>query len=99
MTQKTIPFIAPETCPKAPIQVRFEKFHQDNPEVYAKLVALTREVKAAGKKEYGIKDLFAQLRWHYEIETTGHSFRLKNNFAPQYALLIITQEPDLQSLL
>jgi hypothetical protein len=84
--------------PKDPIQVRFEKFHQNNPEVYTKLVALALEVKAAGKKEYGIKSLFAQLRWYYEIETKGHSFRLKNNFAPLYALLIIAQEPGLKSL-
>jgi hypothetical protein len=99
MTHTTIPFIAPEICPKDPIQVRFEKFHQDNPEVYTKLVGLVREVKAAGKKAYGIKDLFARLRWYYEFETEGHSFRLKNNFAPLYALLISAQESDLKSLL
>jgi hypothetical protein len=33
MTQKTIPFIAPEACPKVLIQLRFENFHRDNPEV------------------------------------------------------------------
>ena len=97
MTHTIIPFVAPETGSKNSIQSHFEKFHLDNPDVYTKLVALAREVKAAGKTEYGIKDLFARLCWYYEIETKSHS--LNNNFVSPYADLIMAQEPDLKSLL
>jgi hypothetical protein len=96
MTHTTIPFIAPETRLKDPIQVRFDKFHHDHPEVYTKLVSLAREMRAIGKKDYPIKRLYFVLRWYFEIETTGHSFRLYNNFAPLYAVLIMAREPDLK---
>jgi hypothetical protein len=98
MTHTTIPFIAPETRLKDLIQVRFDKFHHDHPEVYTKLVSLAREMRAIGKKDYPIRRLYFALRWYFEIETTGHSFRLYNNFAPLYAVLIMAREPDLKGI-
>jgi hypothetical protein len=35
-------------------------------------------MKATAKKDHPIKRLYAVLRWDYEKETTGHSFRLNN---------------------
>lgn len=78
------------------IQVSFEKFHADNPQVYKLLAQFARQVKASGRTQYGIENLFARLRWHVEIETTGDQFKLNNNMRSRYARLIMEQEPDLK---
>lgn len=82
--------------PKDSIQIRFERFHSKNLSVYTKLVGLAREVKARGRGHYGIEPLFARLRWHFEFETEGDSFKLNNNYTSRYARLIMENEPDLR---
>lgn len=86
--------LRPQT--KDRIQERFENFHKANPDVYTKLVALARQVKATGRSKYGIETLFSRLRWHFEIETTGDQFKLNDHFTSRYARLIMEQEPDLK---
>jgi hypothetical protein len=79
------------------IQVRFLKFHKDNPEVYTMLVKLARQVKDTGRTKYGIETLFARLRWHYSFETTtDDGFKLNNSHTSRYARLIMEQEADLK---
>lgn len=83
--------------PNDRIQASFERFHAENPEVYRLLVQFARQVKASGKPAYGIESLFARLRWHFEIETKGDTFKLNNNYRSRYARLIMHREPDLES--
>lgn len=82
--------------PKDSIQIQFETYHSINPSVYTKLVDLAREVKSKGRVCYAIEPLFARLRWHFEFETEGDSFKLNNNFTSRYARLIMENEPDLR---
>ena len=79
------------------IQEKFEKFHQENPDVYRLLVKLARQVKASGRRHYGIGALFEQVRWHYAIERKGQDgeFKLANDLRSRYSRLIMAQEPDL----
>ena len=81
------------------IEVRFVKFHQDNPKVYETLVELAREWKAAGNDKCSIKMLFEILRWQYGIRTrTAEPFALSNDFTSRYARLIAANEPDLAEM-
>lgn len=96
---RTIPLLMSRQVrpqPKDRIQLRFEEFHKNNPHVYTKLVALARQVKARGRKNYGIESIYARLRWELEIETTGDSFKLNDHYTSRYARLIMEQEPDLK---
>ena len=40
------------------IDAKFAEFNRENPHVYALLVSLARQAKAAGKSRIGIKALF-----------------------------------------
>ena len=82
------------------IQVAFEKFHAENPHVYAELVRLSRRAKENGKDCFGIGCIWEVLRWNllFEIKTVrgeGES-KLNNNHRSRYARLIMQQEPDLK---
>jgi hypothetical protein len=82
-----------------PIQRRFEDFHAKHPEVYAKIVELARFVKSRGRKQYGIKSLFEQVRWHFTFEALlvdPDEFKLNNNYTSRYARLIMERESDLK---
>lgn len=78
---------------------RFEKFHADNPRVYAALVSLAHQwVRATGSRKIGINALFERARWELAVETNDPEFRLNNNWAPWYSRLIAIQEDDLRDV-
>lgn len=74
---------------------RFWAFHEQNPHVYRALVQLARQLKAAGRRRFGIGALFERLRFEAALRTWGDEFRLNNNYRSRYARLIMRQEPDL----
>ena len=79
------------------VQRRFNRFHAENPNIYAKLVELARQVKATGKRKYSIWALFNRVRWHIQIETKSEEpFKISNDFTSRYSRLIMQQEPDLK---
>lgn len=92
MTQATL--FTEETAAEA----KFREFHADNPQVYAKLVELTREAKSAGRTKIGIGMLFEVLRWHSYISTTDPDYKMNNNYRSRYARLIQQNEPDLAGM-
>jgi hypothetical protein len=77
---------------------RFAAFHEANPHVYATLVRLAREARAAGKERLGMKALWERLRWELEVVTRGDEFRCNNNYTAAYARLLMDNEPDLAGL-
>lgn len=87
----------PTTC-KGTIAERFADFHARNPQVYAHLVSLARELVALGHERIGIKMLWERLRWSYAERTTGDDYRLNNDFTALYARLIMAQETDLSGI-
>lgn len=77
-------------------QKRFLRFHNENPHVYEKLVALARQVHRAGHKNYSIWALFARLRWHYDFETECEKgFKLCNDYTSRYSRMLMEKEPEL----
>lgn len=76
------------------IQERFERFHDENPQVYATLVKLARGYAARGERR-GIKHLWEVARYMRWLETDGDPFKLNNDFTSRYARKIMAREPDL----
>ena len=74
---------------------KFAAFHHDNPRVFHELVRLARQLRAQGRKHYGIAGLFEVLRWHRALETTDEEFKLNNNYRAYYAREIMAACPDL----
>lgn len=80
------------------INAAFEEFHRLNPEIYARLVILSRTALAAGRIRIGIGALWERMRWDYMLSSTGDMYKLNNNFRSRYARLIAKNEPQLSSL-
>ncbi len=78
-----------------PLDVRFAQWHQDNPHVYAALVILAREWKAAGNDVCSMDLLFNRLRWDYGLRGEGDQFALNNSYRSRYSRLIEANERDL----
>ncbi|MDP9269309.1 MAG: hypothetical protein M3P27_13440 [Acidobacteriota bacterium] len=79
-----------------PIDVRFEQFNADHPEVYRLLVRFCRELKDAGRSHYSVDALFHRLRWYYHVEKRAEEpFKLNDHYTSRYARLISAQETDL----
>lgn len=82
----------------ATIDARFAAFHRDNPNVYATLVRLAREARAAGKTRIGMKALVERARWDLWLATHGDEYKINNSFVSRYVRLIVSQEPDLAGM-
>ncbi len=76
------------------LRAAFEKFHAENPHVYALLCRFSAEVMAAGLKHYAVKAIIERIRWHVQIETKGDEFKINNNHAPFYARLWLAEHPE-----
>ena len=75
---------------------RFLTFHEANPHVYRELVAMARELRAAGHRHYSIKGLYEALRHKWSLRTRGEPVKLNNNYTAHYSRLIMAQERDLR---
>ena len=83
------------------IYERFEAFHARHPEVYAGLLRLCREWRAAGRTAWSIKGAFEVLRWERHIgglADPAETWRLNNNYTALYARKLLELHPELQGL-
>jgi hypothetical protein len=79
------------------IDVRFDEFHREHPEVYRLIVRLCRKLRHAGRTHYSIDAILHRVRWHYDVNAKrpGEPFKLNDHFTSRYARLVMRQEPDL----
>lgn len=80
------------------IDERFRKFHEQNPQVLIRLVALAHEAMDRGKRRIGAKTLVEVARWHVWLETEGDEFRINNSFTSRYARLLVELHPEFEGL-
>lgn len=85
----------PHRAQRQTIAERFEAWHKQHPEVYARLVSLAREAKRMGMDRYGIKALWEVARWSLFVDKGGEEYALNNNHTALMARLIMRQESDL----
>jgi hypothetical protein len=81
------------------IQHRFEKFHEANPHIYARLVEAARRLKAAGNTKIGIGHLVEDcIRWAEERTITNENYKISNDYRSRYARKIMDENPDLRGV-
>ncbi len=79
------------------IELRFHKFHTENPWVYDKLRLMALQLKRSGRGSYGIAALFEVLRYEYAIQTkSDDGLKLNNNYRALYARMLAQTEPELE---
>lgn len=98
--QTQLTFNKPEFQPGMTIQQKFEAFHKLNPNVYAKLCELARQLKKKGHTSLGIGMLWEVIRWQYFMETAdpNSGYHLNNIYRSRYARLIQSNEQDLKNI-
>lgn len=78
-----------------PLLPQFLEFHRDNPHVYTEIVQRAREFrKEKPNGVIGIALIFNLMRWENAMSTTGDKFKLRNDFQPFYARLVMGSYPD-----
>lgn len=90
--------LSPPCGEGATIKERFEQFHHENPHVYAVLVNIAREGKRRGIEQWSIAGTFEVARYERKFATTNDKFKLRNDFKPHYARLIMENESDLRGM-
>lgn len=80
------------------LQVKFEDFHEKNPQVYKRLVQMAYEAKSRGHKRIGIQMLFEVLRWEALMRTTHTDYKMNNSYASRYARMIMDKEWNLKEI-
>jgi hypothetical protein len=72
----------------------FDKFHNENPNVWKLFVKFTFDVINTGRKNYSVNAVFERIRWHTDIETTSKPFKLSNNHRAYYARYFHEKYPE-----
>jgi hypothetical protein len=82
------------------IELAFEEFHNDHPEVYYRLVELARQWRRGGHAKLGIATLYEKLRWEWHMAglEDKDGYKLNNNYKALYARLIMERNPELEGL-
>ena len=57
----------------------FEKFDQDNPQVWKLFVQLVIKHINAGHKRGSVEFIFNIMRWEHDMETTDPFYKINNN--------------------
>lgn len=74
----------------------FQRFHAENPAVYAQLERLAFRLKNKGVQRWGIKALWEVLRYELAIATNADvsDYKLNNNHTAYYARLLMERNPE-----
>ena len=80
------------------IEARFQRFHENNPEVFAELERLTNIVVDNGIQRIGIELLMNQIRWNSMLRTRGDVFKINQNYASRYSRLLVAEHPEWDGL-
>lgn len=75
---------------------RFVKFHEENPFVWQKFQEYAFKIKKTGKKKYSGWTIVNAIRWHFDLRTSGDSFKINNDFIALYVRLLINQYPEFE---
>ena len=77
---------------------KFSEYDRDNPEVYKRLVVLTRQAKARGRNKIGIGMLFEVIRWEQYLATKGDDYKMNNNYRSRYARKLMIEYPEFEGM-
>lgn len=73
--------------------VKFQQYHQQNPQVYEKFAEFTFDAIRAGRKYFGAKMIIERIRW-YSLVEANDGYKVNNNYAPYYARMFEAKHPQ-----
>jgi len=76
------------------LQLAFDKFDRENPQVYAMICKLADQAIAAGHKKFAIATIYEVMRWETTVTTNSSPFRLSNNHRAFYARKWMQEHPQ-----
>lgn len=75
------------------IEIKFCRYHQENPQVYVEFEKFAFKTIARGFKNYSAKGIFELIRWHTGV-TAKDKYKVNNNYTPFYARMFEKNHPD-----
>ena len=77
------------------LQRAFNKYHAQNPHVYALFKKFAKDAKQRGRKFFGAKTVIERVRWSVNIDTVSDDdFKINNNYTSRYVRLLESEEPS-----
>jgi hypothetical protein len=78
---------------------QFVSFHNSNLHVYRQIVDQARAFrKKRPQGVIGIALIYNLMRWENALSTVGDKYKLRNDFMPFYARLVMVKNPDLKGV-
>jgi hypothetical protein len=77
------------------LQAEFDRYHQDNPQVYEAFKRLTFQLINAGRENFSASAVVERIRWGVSIGEYGSDdFKINNNYRAFYARLFHMEHPN-----
>lgn len=77
------------------LQAEFDRYHQDNPQVYEAFKRLTFQLISAGRENFSASAVVERIRWGVSIGEYGpDDFKINNNYRAFYARLFHVEHPQ-----
>lgn len=61
------------------LDLKFNSYHEQNPQIYQAFERLTLRTIAKGFKHYGAKGIFELVRWHTDVRADDE-FKINNTY-------------------
>lgn len=74
------------------IQVRFDEYHREHPEVYGLFKALALRLLNAGRAHYGSDAIIQVIRFEHAIKADAGQFKINDHFSSRYARLLMSED-------
>jgi hypothetical protein len=75
-------------------QDKFDSFLAANPHVYPLFKRFAHELWQAGRSRMSSRQIVGRIRWEADINTTGDTFKINENFTSLFARKMIAEEPQ-----
>ena len=76
------------------LEEKFDVYDKENPHIYLLFVKFTKEAKGSGRCSYSSNAIFERIRWFVDVETSGDTFKINNNYRPYYARKMMQDYPE-----
>lgn len=81
-----------------PLLEKFERYHRNNPTVYALFTQFAERLVARGLRKTSAWLIMNRIRWEINVETYGDEFKIGNDYFALYARLFIAEHPEHENL-
>lgn len=75
-------------------KLKWEKWHNENPQIWSYFSMFTAEVISSGKKRISHWLIINRIRWETSVVTKGNDFKISNDFIAFYARLWNEKYPE-----